>query len=330
MKYFTIFCLINLLTVSTIFSQSNSESKPIDRQENKPIGVVVFVKGDVKIGNKKLKMGEKLINGETIKTGEKSSCDIQVTSTSSPVVVRIKEKSTFQLNETIQGDEKQLKSVIDSGKAVFNVSRLNSKEKMEVVTPTQTCGVRGTKFEMGVKSTGKERTLVTEGKVSTKIRIGKLEGLNSDNGAISEIASTIDKNASELEAGAFANYSKNDSEEFLKQTGLQEIVDNASEEDFQEKFENLVKDPNFKGKLNTSLKKIASPDVQKLDNKALQKKNNMYEELIPIDPHLLNRKGLLNDFLKQRNKEKNMISIIRKLEEENEQLKLELEEIKKD
>jgi len=313
----SIFTLFFLFQLNLLLAQSQSEPPAIDRQENKQIAVVVFVKGDVKIGNRRLKMGDKLINGEVIKTGDKATCDIQMTSSSSPIVIRIKEKSSFQLTETKQGNETKISSVVESGKAFFNVSRLSSKEKMEVVTPTQTCGVRGTKFEMGVKSSGRERTSVTQGKVTTKPRLAKLEEIDSP------LIKNLSTQESEVPSGSFVTLSKEDSEEILNKAGLQEILDNPEDEKFSEKLDQALKNTNFQNSL-----KNLNLSVQKLNEKALKKKTYTFEELIPIEPHLLERKGLLNDFLTLRNKEKNMLSLIRKLEEENEALKLELESLK--
>lgn len=307
-------------------SKNTVDSAPVDRQENKQIAVAVFVKGEVKVGSRRLKMGDKLTNGEVIKTGDKASCDIQMTSTSSPIVIRIKEKSSFQLTETKQGDETKISSIIDSGKAIFNVSKLNSKEKMEVVTPTQTCGVRGTKFEMGVKPNGKERTLVTDGKVSARARIAKLEDL--EHAAVESFKKSVRSNEREIEAGSYISFSKEDSDELLKRTGLQEVLENSEDENFSENLEKTVTNPGFQNEFNSSLKKLSTNNIQKLDEKSLMKKTYTFEELIPVEPHLLERKGLMQDFLKHRNKEKNMISLIRKLQEENENLKSELDSLK--
>ncbi|MCB1177936.1 MAG: FecR domain-containing protein [Leptospiraceae bacterium] len=298
--------------------------------ENKQIAIVIFVKGDVKSGNNRLKLGTKLNSGDIIKTGNKSVCDIQVTSSKSPIVVRIKEKSTFQLTENKEGGVTQYNSVVDSGKAVFNVSKLGRKEKMKVTTPTSTCGVRGTKFETSVRSNGKERTLVTEGKVAARGRIARLEELeNGNEKEFSGIMKSVEASNQEIGAGNYADFSKKTSEEFLEKSGLKEVLENPDDENFKENLQKTLKDPKFKKELNSSLKKT-TPVVKKLDEKALEKKTISYEELIPVDPHKLRRKGLVNDFLKERNKERNMISLIRKLQEENASLKQELEESKKD
>ncbi len=308
-------------------SKTTPTEKPTERFENKPIGVVLFVKGDVKIGQKRLKIGDRLINGEMIRTGEKSSCDIQITSSQSPIVVRIKEKSTFQLNESKQGDETKFSTVMETGKAVFNVSQLNSKEKMEVVTPTQTCGIRGTKFEIGVSSQGLERTLVTEGKVATRVRIAKLEELESSEKSLSEILEPLKKSEQQVTAGDFVNLSKLDADEILQKTGLLDVIEGTEEENSQT-LKQKINDPKVKTELTNSIKQLTSLKIEKLNPKYYEKKAESFLELIPVEPSMLERKGLLSEVLKQRNKEQNMISLIRKLKEENESLKIELESLK--
>lgn len=322
-----------ILIVFPLFAQAAKTTapaldKPVERLENKPIAVVMFVKGDVKVGQRKLKMGDRLLNGEIIKTGEKSSCDIQITSSQSPSVIRIKEKSSFQLNEAKEGDTTKFSAVMETGKAVFNVGKLTSKEKMEVVTPTQTCGIRGTKFEIGVSSQGLERTLVTEGKVATRARLAKLEELESSDTSLSEILKPLKESEQQITAGGFVNLSKTDVEEALKTTGLAETLDGTEEENPTQTLKQKLNDPKVKTNLSSSVKQLASFKVEKLPPKALEKKADSFQELIAVDPSMLERKGLLVEVLKQRNKEQNMISLIRKLQEENASLKAELEELK--
>ncbi|MCX7998410.1 MAG: FecR domain-containing protein [Leptospiraceae bacterium] len=325
LKIFAVLCISSL----PIFSQASksTQEKPVERLENKPVAVVMFVKGDVKVGQRRLKMGDRLVNGEIIKTGEKSSCDIQITSTQSPIVVRIKEKSSFQLNESKQGDESKFSTVIETGKAVFNVAKLSSKEKMEVVTPTQTCGIRGTKFEIGVSSQGLERTLVTEGKVATRARIAKLEELEASEQAVSEILQPLRQSEQQITAGGIVSLSKADAEEVLQTSGIAEILE-GEEENPTQTLKQKLNDPKVKTALNNSIKQLASLKVEKLPPKTFEKKADAFQELIPVDPSMLERKGLLTEVLQQRNKEQNMISLIRKLKEENETLKAELEALK--
>jgi hypothetical protein len=332
MKKFLIhFLLISVLSTPIVLFSADKKEESTERLDTKQIAIVVFVKGDVKIGNQRLKLGMKLTNGEIIKTGDKSVCDIQVTSSKSPIVIRIKEKSTFQLKESKEGEITEFNSVVDTGKAIFNVSKLNSKEKMNVITPTSTCGVRGTKFETNVRGTsGKERTLVTEGKVVARTRISQLEDLeSSENKPLEDILKTVKSGEKEIVAGSYADFSKKEVDEFVSKSGLKEILENSEDENFAQNLQKTISNPKFKDELNSSLQKNAV-QAKKLDEKVLAKKNNLYEELIPIDPHLLDRKGLVDDFLAQRNKEKNFIAKIRKLEEENMNLKEEIERMKKE
>lgn len=192
-------------------------------------GIVNFIAGDVKLvkdGNSAAaNMGDKITQGMTVKTGEKSVVDIYFQGS----VIRILEKSSVVMQELVRNvkENKDLTELyVENGQVFSNVTRkLTDGEKFKVNTPTAVAGVRGTQF------------LVNS--IDGKSTIGCIEGTVAVKEAKSDDTTYVD-----IEAGKEANVESGKAVTVneLKQQNLENIRKIKEDikqlrEDIRKKFE---------------------------------------------------------------------------------------------
>ncbi|AYV57748.1 FecR family protein [Leptospira kmetyi] len=111
-------------------------------------GAITFVKGDVIVerGDQQIKanVSQTIQNGDTIVTGPKSVASLSFGENS--YVIEIQSDSRFQVKE--EPDEKSFYQ--NKGSSWILTNKLLKGEKMSLHTPTNTAGVRGTKFYTSV------------------------------------------------------------------------------------------------------------------------------------------------------------------------------------
>ncbi|MBK7057392.1 MAG: FecR domain-containing protein [Leptospiraceae bacterium] len=295
---------INLLFLPLV-NCKKEEGKVADTVSKPTLsGVVLFVVGDVQSGTKKIKTGDVILENESVKTGKNSACDLQIKDSDAGIVMRMKSESSFQL-KTIAVNGKQVPStVVSIGTAMVNVSgKLKSGENFQVVTPTQTAGVRGTKFEVNVSKDGSTTLSVTEGKVASRVRIPEAEELPIEVQEKSLTISTINKKieAQEqiIEAGQKTSVTKTQTDKILKETGLGESIkqinlnlqSKLSNEEVQKAVATIDKDNQVAGKENPviekSLKDNGTLKVENTKNGEVETKLKEYAELIAIEKQKL-------------------------------------------
>ncbi|MBK9503635.1 MAG: FecR domain-containing protein [Leptospiraceae bacterium] len=295
---------INLLFLPLV-NCKKEEGKVADTVSKPTLsGVVLFVVGDVQSGTKKIKTGDVILENESVKTGKNSACDLQIKDSDAGIVMRMKSESSFQL-KTIAVNGKQVPStVVSIGTAMVNVSgKLKSGENFQVVTPTQTAGVRGTKFEVNVSKDGSTTLSVTEGKVASRVRIPEAEELPIEVQEKSLTISTINKKieAQEqiIEAGQKTSVTKTQTDKILKETGLGESIkqinlnlqSKLSNEEVQKAVATIDKDNQVAGKENPviekSLKDNGTLKVETTKNGEVEAKLKEYAELIAIEKQKL-------------------------------------------
>lgn len=142
--------------------------------------IVMYI-GDVQVMNagqwSKATPNMKVSQGDEVKTGSKSQCNLQIGSDS---FVAIKSNSQIKIDtlaRDINGAE-QTAIELKLGKSVINPKKLMKDESFNVTTPTAVAGVRGTKFVVENTPGAKLRVSVIEGKVELKKRIPALENID--------------------------------------------------------------------------------------------------------------------------------------------------------
>ena len=280
-------------------------------------GVVLFVVGNVQSGSKKIKPGDIISENESIQTGKNSACDLQIKESDSGIVMRMKSESSFVLKMMTVNGKQVPSTVVSIGSTLVNVTgKLKSGENFQVVTPTQTAGVRGTKFEVNVAKDGTTSLSVAEGKVVSRVRIAEADELplevQEKSVAISTIQKTLDAEEQVLEAGQKTVISKAQTDKILKETGLgdsiRQIQINSkvapSSEDVNKAVATLDKQSPEPGKENPavakSLKENAKQKIEKSTNSDIQEKLKEFSELIAIEKQKLESESA-SSIVKQRN-----------------------------
>ncbi len=298
------------------------ESKNSNNVEKSTVsGVVLFVVGNVQSGSKKIKPGDIISENESIQTGKNSACDLQIKESDSGIVMRMKSESSFVLKMMVVNGKQIPSTIVSVGSTMVNVSgKLKSGENFQVVTPTQTAGVRGTKFEVNVAKDGSTSLAVAEGKVVSRVRIAEAEDLPMEIQEKSITISSIQKNleAQEqvLEAGQKTVISKAQTDKILKETGLGESIKQIqlasksgapNSDDVQKAVATLDKQNQVAGKENPAIAKSTKDNgTSKVENTPsgdIQAKLKEFTELIAIEKQKLETQNsaTLTGAVKERN-----------------------------
>lgn len=272
---------ILILTISALIAgcKGNSESKV-------PEALVVSVIGDVKKGDQKIKVGDILRNQDSLKTGAKSICDLQVTGMDSDVTIRVKENSEFALGATVKNEVKNVQMKILTGKVLVNSERLNSKNNLETITPTVVMGVRGTKYEVEIGSDANGSVAVLDGKVASRVIIPEIENLPPEVRAKSATLKKLDSFLKEkelvLQTGNSTTVSKKQSETILKETGLGEVLKNADPSKLADDIDTKLSPEKLSEKTAKISDKDLQPEVVQVSPEELEKRLKEYDEFKPV------------------------------------------------
>lgn len=144
---------------------------------------VIFAIGNVTVKTKDTwspaKNQMKLTQGDEIKTGKKSQCNLVIGKDS---FISVKETSHLVLEKILKEvsgiEDNQL--ALKVGKSVVNPKKLLKGDSFKIKTPTAIAAVRGTRFVVESKPGVKLRVAVVEGKVELKRRVPVLESVDKD------------------------------------------------------------------------------------------------------------------------------------------------------
>lgn len=130
-------------------------------------GVIKFIKGDVKINNKKAKTKQVFNFGDTFTTSKSSLAIISIDNKS---ILKLKQNTKLTIEKPIINDVTQNIFSLAKGEIFLNAKN-TKKDKYQVKTRTAVFGVRGTEFFVS-ESGDKNNTwmCVNEGQVSVSIK----------------------------------------------------------------------------------------------------------------------------------------------------------------
>lgn len=287
------------------------------KPEFKPQGLVLFVLGEVKMGDKQLKVGDAVHEKESIKTGKKAACDIQITGLDSDVTIRLRENSDFALLGYLKKEVKNLQLKMLTGKILVNTQKLNTKESVETITPTSVVGVRGTKFEVEIGKDSSSSISVYEGKVAAKVVIPEIEALPED---VKEKSSTLQKLDAYLiekevviESGYTSTVTKKYADKVLKDTGIGEVLKKADKTKLTEELDKAIVPESFTEKTQ----KLKDPEVQapvvKVSAKTFDEKLKEYDEIIAVEKTKLKDQKLKEEEIKKRMKSPELMKRIEQI-----------------
>lgn len=305
------------------------DKKKQETVQGEVMAVVTFVVGEVKISDKKVNLGARLNLGETISLAGKSVCDIQVIGLETEVSIRLRENSEFTLK--YEKGKKTFNPILKIGSALLKVNKLKQNESVELFSPVNVAGVRGTSFEVKI-SNDTSLTSVLEGAISEKRRIPELESIPIEviekSPALKLLKTNLDKETV-LNSGD-SSKSKTDNTAYLKKTGVFDLVQTIIEDLAQKKdMVSILKSVETKS-AKIDLKKIETVndtifEVSKISSDDLNSKLKEAEEILVIEKEKLNDESKLNKEISNSLASKKDI-ILKRLEEvmgrKSEELKL--------
>lgn len=282
-----------LLLIITLLSISLPGCKPKSDEtaDKKPAvpkmkleGQVLFVIGDVKIGDKQLKTGDIIPEKLIIQTGKKSICDLKLMGMQSSVNIRIHENSKFHLDQQVKDEMNKAQLKLQAGKALVYMQRLKlMKESMETHTPTAVAAVRGTKYELTVQDDSSTNITVIEGKVAAKVSIKEINDLPPDVKEKSEAIQKLDKYLQEkevmVESGKSADIPKDTSDKILEMTGLGEIIETTEYSKLTEELDSKVSSKSLEESLAKLEEKNLQPKLTSVPQEILDEKAAEFNEL---------------------------------------------------
>lgn len=275
-KKFLIFFLIPIL-----FGNCNDTEKEFHRK-----AIVIVKMGDVKAGGRVLSLSDEITDKDIVTVGSKSVCDLQILDSDSLTVIRLKEFSRFKLTGKQIGSKKETNFVLEVGNAMLNVSKLDKKDGINVVSPVATAGVRGTKYDVAVTGNGSTKINVYEGEVAMKVHIPEMDKYSKEDikksKALSAIKDSIDSKEIIIEKGHSSEMPKTVEAKIFKESGLEE----ASKKN---KLEDLDKSLDQKS-LDDNIEKVEIP-IKDIDQGTMNQRLKEYEELTPIEKDIINDKA---------------------------------------
>ena len=139
---------------------------------------LTFIKGEVKVTNGEVettaKVGDKVLQGNTVSTGEKSVAILAIDDNSSRIELQSNAKIVV---ETSTAESKKI--FLQKGSAWTSVEKLPKNSKYSLHTPTSVAGVRGTKFYT-FSFNGIYGTCFCEGKVEYNAKTSVYHQENSE------------------------------------------------------------------------------------------------------------------------------------------------------
>jgi hypothetical protein len=308
-----VYCLLASLAGCKKEEQKVVETKP----EFKPQGLVLFVLGEVKMGDKQLKVGDVVPEKESIKTGKKAACDIQITGLDSDVTIRLRENSNFALSGYLKKEVKNLQMKMVTGKILVNTQKLNTKESVETITPTSVVGVRGTKFEVEIGKDLSSSISVYEGKVAAKVVIPEIEALPDD---IKEKSATLQKLDAYLvekevviESGFSSTVTKKYADKVLKDTGIGEILKTADKTKLTEELDKKIIPESFTEKIQKLKDQEVQAPLVKVSAKTFEEKLKEYDEIIAVEKTKLKDQKLKDEEIQKRMKSPELMKRIEQI-----------------
>ncbi len=140
----------------------------LDKSPSQKSCTVIYLIGTVSVQKagrwSDAEIGDELLTDCTIKTGDKSACELQVGSLAS---VKIAANTVVSLKNLVLDSAKARSELkVESGIIGCEVRKLGKGERFEVRTRDAICGVRGTKFMVDAGSSSSTKVAVREGKVA--------------------------------------------------------------------------------------------------------------------------------------------------------------------
>jgi hypothetical protein len=334
-KFNFIFTILILSLASSIAckkeeSPATTSSEPKNEPAvvaKKTSAVVIFAVGDVHSQERKLALGDVVSDSETLTTGKKSLCDLQILDSDAGIVIRVKADSEFKLTPSVKPDGSDVNLALSKGSGLFKVNnKLSKDQSVNVSLPTMVAGVRGTSFSADISKKGDVGLQVIEGSVASRPAISEIESLpdevKNNSQAILAVESSLASTEQVIEAGQKITVTKAYTDKVLKDTGLKESLPKIKESiksgDLAAATQTLDASAGTKEeiklKITDKVSNIAPIKVEKSNAKDVQTQLKEFEELIAIEKQKMESESSRKTEITARTKEKKE-SLMKRIEQ---------------
>lgn len=275
---------ISTLLILAIFTFCNKKEQNQDIQTKM---VVLTSIGSVKAGDRELKSGDIVSEGDVISSGEQSLAVLQVIGdTSSTYTIRIQASTTFKLQSQKVNERVYHNANLDQGLMKIHADKGSQDENFSVQTPTTVAAVRGTDFSVSNDARGNSEIQVINGKVAVRPSLGKIEDFsseiqNKDNG-IQSLLISADENSMIIEEGQKTRITKKIQDTYIQDNGLEEVVNAQTLASAQDSIKKLPQDS------DKQIKSFKSVKVDEIAPQDLQKHKEQFASLKPIPVEQIN------------------------------------------
>ncbi|MBK8394773.1 MAG: ankyrin repeat domain-containing protein [Leptospiraceae bacterium] len=253
-----------------------SEERKITK--NRITGIILKVVGEAYVDNKRLQIGDSILENETVFVAKKSFCDIQVKQSASEFMLRLKENTVFSLKFKDDSEDSIFAGLVKYGSVLFKIKKVPSGEKIQTMTPTIVASVRGTAYEVNVDSEKNTKISMYNGIARTRIRASEIEEDDSisESPQVKNLISSLEDNGQIVSVGNSLDISSSKHKKILEKANAEGLRQSA-----------LNSDSPVAANTKLSLRCSEKPTIKKIDSAELKKKQLELEELVGLDPEKL-------------------------------------------
>lgn len=203
-------------------------------KKSQATGIVLSVFGDVSVNNRKLNVGDMILENQTVYVGKKSNCEIQIKQSQSEFTIRLREESILALRFKETPTENVFSGLVKFGSALFKVEKVFTGEKIQAITPTTTAAVRGTAFNVSVEKDGSTKVLVYDGVVKTRVRSPEIEEdeIIENTSEIKKLISNLEANSQIVPIGHSIEITPKIQKEILQKADAEGLKNRAQRKEF--------------------------------------------------------------------------------------------------
>ncbi|HMV77923.1 MAG TPA: FecR domain-containing protein [Leptospiraceae bacterium] len=203
----------------------------------------VIVQGDVFSflspgKERKVTPGSLIYDGEIIRTGERSFCELEAVQ-SSGFRIKISRNTVFKMSANLNNNGDN--PVLGYGRISVKVKK--ESEGFRSATPNWMAGVRGTEFDL-VQSENESRIFLWEGRLQLSPYIPERELLGPKN----SLEDLIHTNQVDLKGGEKIQLSRDRHTQFFNESGLNSVLTKAGQSGFSAEAERFSRNEDFRKK----------------------------------------------------------------------------------
>lgn len=217
------------------FTQKYLEEIELNIQESRVTGIILAITGNVYVENKKLQLGDRILEKQTIFVEKNATCDLQIKNSESEFNIRLRENSVFTFQFKEQNGEKIFYSFLKQGSMLVKVGNVFPSEQVRTLTPISEVYFNGSSvYEVNVDKEENSRISVYAGVVKLRIRAKEIEENNliENSPEIKLLIYGLEKNEQIIMRGSYVDLPQKKQKEILEKANSDTLYKRATWEEF--------------------------------------------------------------------------------------------------